>query len=615
MTKLNRGRCTTQKRHVVPALARATFLSMKRKVRAAVFLTSIGAMLLPLGGCKNAAQRALEHLERNNVLYSVESFVASAGHGDLATVQTFLDAGMDPDAQDVNGYTALMLAAEQGHTETVNLLIERGASPDVQGVEGSTALMQAAFHNRSGAVQALLSAGAEGGLSDEKGWTAFMKAVFRGHNRIVEAMLPHNAEQLERAIMVAAIMDHRAVAETLLAAGAPVDFKDRGQTPLMMAAGRGNEDMIRLLLNSGAEALEADSDGRTASMIAMIKGHKAVARMLQDAESGKLPAPPPPLPAEEPPATASSSPPPQPTPAPESDTTPTPAPDVADAGSPTPEPPDTSDARDGPTLAAAEPTPRPASGLDANEERQSPDASGDEVLMAAPDISDDTSLPEATSPADDTVPLSRRPLDTVAQADVSPGDDPATLQSVAPETDLPDELPDAGDLVASLPDAPADSSYAGLPPMTLVEFNETRLPILLTAVEGGIGEFRMQDGSGELLYARQGDQIPGTDFRVSSLSKRQIVDKRGDMVDAAEAIVRNESSGAEVRLVKGLPARATQSFALLAVSGQDDPIKVRENEEFSLPNDPTTRYRVLDLRDSQAVVQVVDTGETLTIAR
>jgi hypothetical protein len=174
-------------------------------------------------------------------------------------------------------------------------------------------------------------------------------------------------------------------------------------------------------------------------------------------------------------------------------------------------------------------------------------------------------------------------------------------------------LPSADLLTADLADTSPPSRSAKL---RLLEFHENQFPIILTGIEAGIGEFRvLSEGGGELVYAREGDRIPGTPFRVTTLRSKRIVDKEGTLVDASEARVRDEEKGAEIRLVKGLPARAAQSFAMLAVSGESEPIKVRENEEFALPGDASTLYRVLDLRESQAVIQVVETGETLTVMK
>src|SRR6185295_2427483 len=61
---------------------------------------------------------------------------------------------------------------------------------------------------------------------------------------------------------IAAIYDHVSVAARLLAAGAPVDAKNRGGcTPLHMAALNNRREMIVLLLNRGANVEAVNTFG------------------------------------------------------------------------------------------------------------------------------------------------------------------------------------------------------------------------------------------------------------------------------------------------------------------------------------------------------------------
>jgi ankyrin repeat protein len=616
--------------------------------------------ILCLASCMSKTQRALNDLERNNIIYSVEDFVAAAGRGDLETIDLFLTAGMDADSLDVNGYTAMMLAAEQGNTDVVKRLLERKASPNVQGIEGATALIQAAFHNRPDTVEALLAAGADPALKDEKGWTAFMKAVYQGRTRIVEKMIPISNDQFGRALMVASIKGHVDIVHLLLSAGVAIDEQEKGQTPLMMAASRGNEEIVRLLLNRGAQPLLANPEGRTASMIAMIKGHKKTARVLQEAESGKMPDL---LPAVEPDPVPSPSPTPDLTASATSVATPSPeAPIETATATPTPTP---SPSEPPPEIIAAA-TPTPAPFPDATPPPELALASPLESLPpAVPDASaaSSTSLapPDGAASSPDQTPAvvaqdpspSPLPSDPPPTPSTSPSPEPALVASATPPDAgipgpvsldsppplesgaspaptpyavLPDppksggsSIPRNADALPSIdslggdvggPTAPVRSST-----MRLIEFHENQLPILLMDIQDGIGEFRSLKDSNELVYAREGDTIDGTTFRVSTLRTKRIIDKEGNPVDASEARVRDTKSGTEFRLVKGLPARAAESYALIAVAGEGEPIKVRENEEFSLPGDVGTIYRVLDLRDSQAVIQVVDSGETITVMK
>ncbi|KAH7113172.1 ankyrin repeat-containing domain protein [Dactylonectria estremocensis] len=56
--------------------------------------------------------------------------------------------------------------------------------------------------------------------------------------------------------------------------GINIDAKDAyGRTPLSLAAGKGHEDIVRLLLDRGASIEAADPSGRTALSLAAGDGH------------------------------------------------------------------------------------------------------------------------------------------------------------------------------------------------------------------------------------------------------------------------------------------------------------------------------------------------------
>ncbi len=544
-----------------------------------VSLSSSSALLLgvlfSLASCGDPAVRARKKLEDNNIPFSVDDFVHSAGRGDAESVRLFVDAGIDVGAQDIDGYTALIRAAEEGHVEVVQALIAAGANVDAQGVDGVSALMQAAYYDRLEVVRILLDAKADVRPVDEKDWTAFMKAVYRGNQRIVELMLPHSADEGGKALVLAAVMGNAKVLQTLLNGGVSPDAGvDRGQTALMIAASRNNEEIVRILLSRGAQALAADTNGQTASMIAASKGHRSLARLLIEAEQGKTVA-------MLDPSTASAS-------------TPTPAAPTA-SPTPTPEAPPPSELpQDSATdkavkMAVSDPV------APTQERESSSPTPTPPVETALISIPTPTPLPEtelSPRPAQESIPV---PIAPIKQ----------------PEVIAAESSPSFEDLVEEAPLSPSSVDPSALPKMRLIDFQESQIPVLLSGVNAGIGEFVLM-ASGDRTYAREGDVIPGTNFTVVSLRSRRIIDKDGSPVDASEARVR-ERGGREHRLVKDLPARASRSAAVLAIEGHSQNITVRTGEEFFLQSDPVNMYRVVDLRSDGAVLQLVETGETFTV--
>ena len=81
----------------------------------------------------------------------------------------------------------------------------------------------------------------------------------------------------------AAWRDRGAAAKILLADGADPNSRDSagGNTPLLIAASMGHHDMVKILIDRGADAFAANDDGWTALVVARDNGHDAVVRLLR----------------------------------------------------------------------------------------------------------------------------------------------------------------------------------------------------------------------------------------------------------------------------------------------------------------------------------------------
>ena len=77
--------------------------------------------------------------------------------GDVKSVKAMLETGANPNAQDIDGLTALMYATRKDKAEVVNLLLSKGADPNLRDSSGWTALMYAAKKNYLNCAKLLLS--------------------------------------------------------------------------------------------------------------------------------------------------------------------------------------------------------------------------------------------------------------------------------------------------------------------------------------------------------------------------------------------------------------------------------------------------------------------------
>ncbi len=170
-----------------------------------------------LGERQDSPQKMLEDL-----------LIAAAGHGLTDRVRRLLARGADPEGGDVNhpiyqGRSPVQQAALSGHMDVVSLLVDAGASWEHDPVDE---LIAAVMSGDRDAMERLL--GADPGLRE--------RAIERCPDQLVRA-----AEQ----------GSYDAVA-LLIELGFDVNARSR-TAPLHEAAMRGNVDVIRLLLDHGAD--------------------------------------------------------------------------------------------------------------------------------------------------------------------------------------------------------------------------------------------------------------------------------------------------------------------------------------------------------------------------
>jgi hypothetical protein len=156
-----------------------------------------GTLTAGAGGAATLDQKeARRELERRKVKFDEEEFVERARFGNREVVKLFLAAGMDADARNRRGQTALMTAAGPwpGYADVLCVLLGAGADVNARDFEEQTALIYSAGMVNSRIMELLLSKGADVNAQTNKGWTALMMAARSGQANTVKVLLDAGAD-------------------------------------------------------------------------------------------------------------------------------------------------------------------------------------------------------------------------------------------------------------------------------------------------------------------------------------------------------------------------------------------------------------------------------------
>jgi ankyrin repeat protein len=192
------------------------------------------------------------------------ALIAAAGQGDAATVRGLLAQGASVHASDERGVTALIAAAYQDELEVAKLLIEAGADVNVQDDTQQSAYLIPTADGYLELLKLTLQAGADVHSLDSYNGTGLIRAADRGHVEIIEELLKTDIDidHVNRlgwtALLEAIILGdggprHSEVVRLLVEAGADVNLADgSGVTPLAHARQRGFDEIISILEGAGA---------------------------------------------------------------------------------------------------------------------------------------------------------------------------------------------------------------------------------------------------------------------------------------------------------------------------------------------------------------------------
>lgn len=240
--------------------------------------------------------------------------------GSSAMVTTLLKNGADPSAKNKAGETALTSAILEDNSGVLEALLQNGAKPNEQNALGFTALALAAGNPILGnkPLLLLLQQGAQPNIPTKTGQTALDFAVSQAmiaddqFNKII-TLLQYGAKNAHPKIdgPLASLLARKSRLSTLVDSAilndvtsltaqlksAALDIINKvdqyGLTPLQWAAAQGNTDIVKLLLDAGANPnikTKPDADnpkGLTAAEIAQRNGYEFETKTTSEEKTGE----------------------------------------------------------------------------------------------------------------------------------------------------------------------------------------------------------------------------------------------------------------------------------------------------------------------------------------
>ncbi len=190
-----------------------------------------------------------------------------AANKNLMEIAQLLVTSENASAQMINypntaGGTALMIASMHGYIEMINLLLDNGADINHQDRINWNALMKAADKGHADVVARLLERGADYTITDNNGFNPLTLAAKAGHSATVEIILQLediNVDALDQknrtALFYAVQRKHLDVVRVLVDAGANINEADINHTSPLMLAEQNHDDEILEILNSPRAAM------------------------------------------------------------------------------------------------------------------------------------------------------------------------------------------------------------------------------------------------------------------------------------------------------------------------------------------------------------------------
>jgi ankyrin repeat protein len=192
--------------------------------------------------------------------FAAEKIIRAARFDDVSTIKKYADQQGDINiAEKERGETLMMISVRENSQRVFDyLLMHPKIQLDQRAKNGDTAIMLAAYLDQNETVQRLIDAGAQ---VNQEGWTALHYATVVGNLEIVKMLLERYA-----------YIDAETPNKT---------------TPLMLAARRGEMNVLKFLIDEGADISLKNMLGWTAYDFAVESERRDIAALLKELMQAK----------------------------------------------------------------------------------------------------------------------------------------------------------------------------------------------------------------------------------------------------------------------------------------------------------------------------------------
>jgi ankyrin repeat protein len=218
------------------------------------------------GGGRSGVEisQQLEEGEQMTDEESLDRYFAAAEHGDISTIERCLADGVDIDVTNRRRRTAILVAAINRHYDVVEKLISAGADIDKQDETNFNPFTFGCVQNDVELVRMMIRAGTDVDRLTRFGGVGLHPAAEKGYVELVRELLETTDINVNLTNWV-------------------------GWTPLLEAVilndgGPRQQEIVKLLLDHGANPQMTDKYGRTPRELAEELGYTEIAELLSAAE-------------------------------------------------------------------------------------------------------------------------------------------------------------------------------------------------------------------------------------------------------------------------------------------------------------------------------------------